>query len=105
MPISRFAVLLAHEQFNDYMQLLRDTNRDTLPAVMCRNTVSVDYQGYLVMIVTLIRAQLHMPMGHERPHRHLSTLLDDDVRGEAIYVADHCFGCTAGAGSSWGALE
>ena len=49
MPISRFgAVLLAHNQFNDYMQLLRDNyNRDNLEAVMCRNTLSVDYQGYL----------------------------------------------------------
>ena len=106
MPISRFgAVLLAHEQFNDYMQLLRDSfNRDTLSAVMCRNTVSVDYQGYLYDCD--FNQMLHMPMGHLPSHRHLSSLLEEDVEGEAIYVADHCFGCTAGAGSSCGgALE
>jgi radical SAM/Cys-rich protein len=106
MPISRFgAVLLAHNQFNDYMQLLRDSfNRDTLPAVMCRATVSVDYQGYLYDCD--FNQMLDMPLGHHEGHPHLSGLLDHDLEGEPIYVADHCFGCTAGAGSSCsGALE
>jgi len=100
MPISRFgAVLLAHNQFNDYMQLLRDNfNRDTLPAVMCRATVSVDYQGYLYDCD--FNQMLDMPLGHHEGHPHLSGLLDHDLEGEPIYVADHCFGCTAGAGSS-----
>ncbi|MCG8394070.1 MAG: arsenosugar biosynthesis radical SAM protein ArsS [Pseudomonadales bacterium] len=106
MPISRFgAVLLAHEQFNDYMQLLRDNfNRDTLPAVMCRNTVSVDYRGYLYDCD--FNQMLHLTQGHHDSHTHLSALLEADLEGEPIYVADHCFGCTAGAGSSCGgALE
>ncbi len=106
MPISRFgAVLLAHNQFNDYMQLLRDNyNRDNLEAVMCRNTLSVDYQGYLYDCD--FNQMLDMPLGHHEGHPHLSGLLDHDLEGEPIYVADHCFGCTAGAGSSCsGALE
>ncbi|MZR63891.1 arsenosugar biosynthesis radical SAM (seleno)protein ArsS [Alcanivorax sp. DP30] len=102
MPISRFgAVLLAHEQFNDYMQLLRDSfNQQTLPAVMCRNTVSVDYRGYLYDCD--FNQMLHMPLGNHEAHPHLSSLLEHDLDGEPVYVADHCFGCTAGAGSSCG---
>lgn len=102
MPISRFgAVLLAHEQFNDYMQLLRDSfNQQTLPAVMCRNTVSVDYRGYLYDCD--FNQMLHMPLGNQDSHPHLSSLLEADLEGQSVYVADHCFGCTAGAGSSCG---
>ncbi|MCK0153126.1 arsenosugar biosynthesis radical SAM protein ArsS [Alcanivorax sp. S6407] len=102
MPISRFgAVLLAHEQFNDYMQLLRDSfNQQTLPAVMCRNTVSVDYRGYLYDCD--FNQMLHMPLGNQHSHPHLSSLLEADLEGQSVYVADHCFGCTAGAGSSCG---
>lgn len=102
MPISRFgAVLLAHEQFNDYMQLLRDSfNQQTLPAVMCRNTISVDYRGHLYDCD--FNQMLHMPQGNHDAHPHLSALLEKDLNGEAVYVADHCFGCTAGAGSSCG---
>jgi radical SAM/Cys-rich protein len=102
MPISRFgAVLLAHDQFNDYMQLLRDNyNRDNLEAVMCRNTLSVDYQGYLYDCD--FNQMLDMPQGRHDRRPHVSELLDADKEGEPVYVADHCFGCTAGAGSSCG---
>lgn len=106
MPISRFgAVLMAHNQFNDYMQLLRDNHNDAnLGAVMCRNTLSVDYRGYLYDCD--FNQMLDLPQGHGRRHPHLRELLEADKEGEAVYVADHCFGCTAGAGSSCGgALE
>ncbi|MDX1804863.1 MAG: arsenosugar biosynthesis radical SAM protein ArsS [Alcanivorax sp.] len=106
MPISRFgAVLLAHDQFNDYMQLLRDNyNSQTLSSVMCRSTVSVDYRGYLYDCD--FNQMLHMPLGHHDDHPHLSALLQADLQGQPVYVADHCYGCTAGAGSSCsGALE
>lgn len=106
MPISRFgAVLLAHNQFNDYMQLLRDNhNHDNLKAVMCRDSLSVDYQGYLYDCD--FNQMLDMPQGHPQRRPHVSELLDADKEGEMIYVADHCFGCTAGSGSSCGgALE
>lgn len=103
MPISRFgAVLLAHHQFNDYMQLLRDNfNKATLPALMCRNTISVDYRGYLYDCD--FNQMLHLPLGNRPDRPHLSDLLAaDTLEGTPIYVADHCFGCTAGAGSSCG---
>ncbi|WP_101675135.1 arsenosugar biosynthesis radical SAM (seleno)protein ArsS [Alloalcanivorax mobilis] len=106
MPISRFgAVLMAHHQFNDYMALLRDNhNVANLDAVMCRHTLSVDYQGYLYDCD--FNQMLDLPQGHSGRRPHLSELLRADKAGEDIYVADHCFGCTAGAGSSCGgALE
>ncbi len=106
MPISRFgAVLLAQNRFNDYMQLLRDSHNDAnLDAVMCRDTLSVDYRGYLYDCD--FNQMLDLPQGGGERHPHLEELLAADKDGEGIYVADHCFGCTAGAGSSCGgALE
>lgn len=107
MPISRFgAVLLANGQFDDYMQLLRDNfNRQTLPGLMCRSTISVDYRGYLYDCD--FNQMLDLPMHqHAGRRRHLTDLLASSMQGEAVVVADHCFGCTAGAGSSCGgALE
>ena len=106
MPISRFgAVLLAHDGFNDYMRLLRDNhNGENLDGVMCRHTLSVDYRGYLYDCD--FNQMLGLPQGHDGRHSHLSELLEADKDGEPIRVADHCFGCTAGAGSSCGgALE
>lgn len=106
MPISRFgAVLLAQDRFNDYMQLLRDSHNDAnLDAVMCRDTLSVDYRGYLYDCD--FNQMLDLPQGGGERHPHLEELLAADKDGEGIYVADHCFGCTAGAGSSCGgALE
>lgn len=107
MPISRFgAVLLANGGFDDYMQLLRDNfNPQTLNGLMCRHTVSVDYQGKLYDCD--FNQMLALPMRDRQGHvRHISSLLDSSLTGEAVVVADHCFGCTAGAGSSCGgALE
>lgn len=107
MPISRFgAVLLANGGFDDYMQLLRDNfNPQTLNGLMCRHTVSVDYQGNLYDCD--FNQMLALPMRDQRgTPRHISSLLDTSLAGEAVVVADHCFGCTAGAGSSCGgALE
>lgn len=106
MPISRFgAVLLAQHQFDDYMSLLRaHHNEANLEAVMCRHTMSVDYRGYLYDCD--FNQMLDLPQGHGHRRPHLRELLEGDKEGEIITVADHCFGCTAGAGSSCGgALE
>lgn len=103
MPISRFgAVLLAQGQFEDYMRLLRDNHNDSnLANVMCRSTVSVDYRGYLYDCD--FNQMLDIPMPDQTgARRHLADLLEHDSCGDAVAVADHCFGCTAGAGSSCG---
>lgn len=103
MPIQRFgSMLLSKGQFNSYMQLLRDAHQDAnLKQVMCRSLVSVDYQGYLYDCD--FNQMLGMPMRHDGTSRmHLTDMLASDLQGQPIAVADHCWGCTAGAGSSCG---
>lgn len=103
MPIQRFgSMLLSKGQFNSYMQLLRDAHQDAnLKQVMCRSLVSVDYQGYLYDCD--FNQMLGMPMRHDGVGRmHLTDMLACDLQGQPVAVADHCWGCTAGAGSSCG---
>lgn len=102
MPISRFgAVLLAQGEFDSYMQLLRDNHNDAnLKSVMCRSMVSVDYRGHLYDCD--FNQMLDMPLRRPAGQGHLRDLLEWDPSGNPVYVADHCFGCTAGAGSSCG---
>lgn len=103
MPIQRFgSMLLSKGQFNSYMQLLRDAHQDAnLKQVMCRSLVSVDYQGYLYDCD--FNQMLGMPMRHDGAGRmHLADMLAGDMQGKPVAVADHCWGCTAGAGSSCG---
>ena len=105
MPIQRFgSMLISKGQFNEYMHLLRDNFVDAnLPNVMCRSLVSVDWQGYLYDCDFNQMLALSLPdsgAGNARPH--LRDLLKADLKGRSIRVADHCFGCTAGQGSSCG---
>jgi hypothetical protein len=68
---------------------------------MCRSLLSVDYRGYVYDCDFNQMLDLPLARGaHERVH--LSALLDDDLSGNPIRVAGHCFGCTAGQGSSCG---
>jgi len=107
MPIQRFgSTLVSKGTFVSYMSLLRSAHRDAnLDTVMCRSTVSVDWQG------DLYDCDFNQMLGlrsrvNGAARAHLRDLLDHDVEGEAIRIADHCYGCTAGQGSSCGgALE
>jgi radical SAM/Cys-rich protein len=103
MPIQRFgSTLLSKGQFNAYMALLRGAHRDeNLEAVMCRSLVSVDWQGYLYDCD--FNQMLGLPLrlaGKARPH--LADVLGRDLAGNPVVVRDHCYGCTAGQGSSCG---
>ena len=104
MPISRFgARLLAKGQYADYMALLRDSFAEAnLDSVMCRNLISVDYEGFVYDCD--FNQMLTMPLvASDRPRSHLSELLTDDtLEGNAIAIGEHCYGCTAGQGSSCG---
>ncbi len=103
MPIQRFgSILISQGQFNSYMKMLRAAHRDdNLQHVMCRNLLSVDWQGYLYDCD--FNQQLGLPIadaGHAR--RHISELAGHDLEDNPIRIADHCYGCTAGQGSSCG---
>ncbi len=119
MPIQRFgSTLISKGQFNDYMALLQASHREeNLGAVMCRALVSVDWQGRLYDCD--FNQQLGLRMGAEgvpgdaqtgaeaeaaarAGGLHLRDLLARDLAGAPIRVAGHCFGCTAGSGSSCG---
>jgi radical SAM/Cys-rich protein len=104
-PISRFgSTLVSKGTFRDYMALLRSAHRDdNLDGVMCRNLVSVDWRGYLYDCD--FNQMLAIPLREQgrRAHRvHLADLLLTDLADNPIAIADHCYACTAGQGSSCG---
>ena len=106
MPIQRFgSTLVSKGTFDSYMALLKNSYQaQNLPGVMCRRTVSVDWQGWLSDCD--FNQQLGLPLGNSGLQKHLRDLLTTDLNGKAIRVAGHCYGCTAGQGSSCGgALE
>lgn len=103
MPIQRFgSMLISKGQFDDYLALLQNAHLDAnLDSVMCRNTISVDYLGFAYDCD--FNQMLDLPLsGGGTEKLHLSALLDRDLTGAAIRVAGHCYGCTAGQGSSCG---
>jgi len=104
-PIARFgSTLISKGQFRDYMTLLRTAHRDeNLDAVMCRSLVSVDWQGYLYDCDFNQMLALPLREGGRRTSRmHLTDLLSADLADNPIAIADHCYACTAGQGSSCG---
>jgi radical SAM/Cys-rich protein len=103
MPIQRFgSMLISKGQFDAYLALLREAHREeNLAGVMCRSLLSVDYRGYVYDCD--FNQMLDLPLTREDRERvHLSKLVDEDIAGNPIRVAGHCFGCTAGQGSSCG---
>ena len=107
MPIQRYGSwLLSKGEFAPYMATLKQAHRvENLPGVMCRSLLSIDYQGYVYDCD--FNQMLHLPVGMSRPalageaRPHLRDLLAGAIP-RAIAVADHCYGCTAGQGSSCG---
>jgi len=103
MPIQRFgSTLVSKGTFHEYMALLKGAYlADNLGTVMCRSLISVDWLGFLYDCD--FNQMLGLPArvnGHAGAH--LRDLLRNDAAGETIRVADHCYGCTAGQGSSCG---
>ena len=103
MPIQRFgSTLISKGQFDDYMTLLKDAYQPrNLESVMCRTLVSVDWRGHVYdcdfnqMLALGLRWR-------GKPHVHLRDLIGANLEGNPIVVKDHCYGCTAGQGSSCG---
>ena len=103
MPIARFgSTLVTKGEFNAYMRLLRNSYREeNLEGVMCRSLVSVDWQGYVYDCD--FNQMLGLPLLIAgRPRVKLADLIERDLAGNPIVVKNHCFGCTAGQGSSCG---
>lgn len=101
MPIQRFGSwLISKGKFDTYMATLRNAHQDAnLDSVMCRTTLSVGYDGYVFDCD--FNQMLKLPLAGRKANTHLRDLLDHDLPRE-IGVAGHCYGCTAGQGSSCG---
>jgi radical SAM/Cys-rich protein len=103
MPIQRFgSTLVSKGQFGTYVALLRYAHQEAnLDHVMCRSLISVDWQGFVYDCD--FNQMLRLPLAQrQRPRVHLSQLDVAQLEDSAIRVADHCYGCTAGQGSSCG---
>ncbi|UOA08006.1 arsenosugar biosynthesis radical SAM (seleno)protein ArsS [Methylobacter sp. S3L5C] len=104
LPVQRFgSMLISKGLLNDYMQLLKDNYRsENLSSVMCRNTLSVDWQGFVYDCD--FNQMLQLPLGANPANKtHLSELINASLlTGSAINIRQHCYGCTAGQGSSCG---
>ena len=103
MPIQRFgSTLISKGQFDQYMGLLKDSHQVcNLQTVMCRELISIDWRGHVYDCD--FNQMLGLPLiagGRSNPH--ISELTGKDLKGNTIVVADHCYGCTAGQGSSCG---
>jgi len=102
MPIKRFgSTLISKGLFDEYMQVLKTSySKQNLAGVMCRTTLSVDWQGYVYDCDFNQMLDLNAGMSSEKTH--LNDLLNKDLSGQDIAIMDHCYGCTAGQGSSCG---
>ncbi len=104
MPIRRFGSWLqSTRQFDGYLGLLKEAHQDAnLEAVMCRDLISIDWQGYLYDcdFNQMLDLALEREPGERMHIRDLST--PELLNGRAIQVGEHCYGCTAGQGSSCG---
>ena len=115
MPISRFGgMLLAKGLYQDYMRLLKDNfSEDNLKSVMCKTLLSVDWQGYVYDCD--FNQMLAVPLSYQgatvvtdkniatdKKRWHIKELTNNCLNNNPIIVGEHCYGCTAGQGSSCG---
>ncbi len=102
MPIKRFgSTLISKGEFDSYMTLLKDAYQETnLQTVMCRHLISVDWQG--VVYDCDFNQMLGLPIKQAGKALQLQDVTAEMLDGKGIVIADHCYGCTAGQGSSCG---
>jgi radical SAM/Cys-rich protein len=101
MPIGRFlADLCVSQKEEDYRGLLRNSfNPSTVERLMCRHQINVDWDG--TIFDCDFNLALKMPVDHGAPN-HIRDFDPDRLNRRKIVTGDHCFGCTAGCGSSCG---
>ena len=114
LPIGRFAAQLRHSgRLDDYMQLLIESfNPATIDGLMCRNTISVGWRGEAydcdfnqqlgMQWVGRVGAPRRPDAAARRPYLFLWDIDPGKIDNRDIMTGNHCFGCTAGAGSSCG---
>lgn len=102
LPVSRFASYLKNNnKLAEYMELLMDNfNPSTIDGLMCRNTINVSWQGEVFDCD--FNQMLKMQWRDGERGLHLWDIDPADVENREVLTGDHCFGCTAGAGSSCG---
>ncbi len=103
MPIMRFgSTLVSRGEFDSYMNLLKSAHQDiNLSTVMCRSLISIDWQGYVYDCD--FNQMLNLPLTVDKTSRlHIRDISLDQLNNNSIVIADHCYGCTAGSGSSCG---
>ena len=100
MPINRFgSTLVSKNLFKDYMKLLKNSfSEKARENVMCKTMISVDPYGYVYDCD--FNQMLNIPLSNNKIH--ISEINQHYLRKRQIATADHCFGCTAGSGSSCG---
>jgi radical SAM/Cys-rich protein len=98
LPISRFLdYLIASENYEDYMHSLVDAfNPSAVKNVMCTNTISVSWEGYLFDCDFNQMLDLKV----NTTSKHISSFDPEKLIDRDIQLSQHCYGCTAGAGSS-----
>ena len=103
MPIKRFAHMLERDgRYAEYMSLLvNHFNPGTVSGLMCRSLVSVGWDGQLYDCD--FNQMLELPAGAEGAALNIFEIdAIEELAGQPIATAPHCFGCTAGSGSSCG---
>jgi len=100
MPIKRFgSTLISKGTFEGYMGLLKSAYQAAnLDDLMCKSILSVDWQGFVYDCD--FNQMLDLPAGFSHTKKHISDCLNVNFNQQAITIADHCYGCTAGNGSS-----
>ncbi len=98
LPIARFLdYLIASENYEDYMYALVEAyNPAAVQNVMCTNTISISWDGYLYDCD--FNQMLNLPVNSKV--KHISEYNEKLLQNRDIVISQHCYGCTAGAGSS-----
>ena len=102
MPIQRFgSYLQSKNEFANYMNLLKEAYQEhNLQTVMCRDLVSIDWQGFVYDCD--FNQMLAMNINEDEKHLHIADLNASTLINKPIAIGEHCYGCTAGQGSSCG---
>ena len=104
MPIARFgSTLISKGEFENYMTLLKDSfSASNLSGLMCKNQLSVDWQGYVYDCDFNQMLNMNIDNPRTRTPLHISDVVENDLLNIPVRIADHCYGCTAGQGSNCG---